>query len=63
MLGKHGGEIPCVFFSTVCPDRTKYVFWDPFHATENANLIVAKNLLDGDNRYVSPMNLRQLANS
>ncbi|XWS19920.1 hypothetical protein CRYUN_Cryun31cG0057600 [Craigia yunnanensis] len=63
VLGKHGGKIPCVFFSRVCRDRTKYVFWDPYHPTENANLIAAKNVLDGDNRYVSPMNLRQLANS
>ncbi|XWS12296.1 hypothetical protein CRYUN_Cryun37aG0077200 [Craigia yunnanensis] len=47
----------------VCEDRTKYVFWDPLHQTEAANLIIAKHALDGTLKYVSPMNLRQIVNS
>ncbi|XVF27242.1 hypothetical protein REPUB_Repub14bG0089600 [Reevesia pubescens] len=46
-----------------CKDRTKYVFWDTFHPTETANLIIAKHILDGSHKYVSPMNLRKLVNS
>ncbi|XVF27247.1 hypothetical protein REPUB_Repub14bG0090100 [Reevesia pubescens] len=61
--GKHGGEVPCVFYARFCPDRTKYVFWDAYHPAENANLIAAKFVLDGDRKYVSPMNIRRLANS
>ncbi|XVE88465.1 hypothetical protein DITRI_Ditri19aG0071800 [Diplodiscus trichospermus] len=63
VIGDHGGLVPCVSFSRACPDRTKYVFWDPFHPTESVNLIMAKILLDGDYNYVSPINIRQLVNS
>ncbi|XVF87080.1 hypothetical protein PTKIN_Ptkin18bG0091600 [Pterospermum kingtungense] len=63
VAGKHGGKFPCVFFARVCRDRTKYLFWDAYHTSENANLIIAKHFLDGDSRYVSPMNIRQLASS
>ncbi|KAJ6989342.1 GDSL esterase/lipase [Populus alba x Populus x berolinensis] len=60
VVGAHGGIIPCSTISQVCSDRTKKVFWDPFHLTESAYLITAKHLLDGDLNYTSPMNFRQL---
>ncbi|KAK6268404.1 hypothetical protein QUC31_012564 [Theobroma cacao] len=63
VIGQHGGLVPCESFSRVCRDRTKYVFWDPFHPTETANLITAKHALDGGLNYVSPINIRQLMNS
>ncbi|KAG6766543.1 hypothetical protein POTOM_030630 [Populus tomentosa] len=63
VVGAHGGIIPCSTISQVCSDRTKKVFWDPFHLTESAYLITAKHLLDGDLNYTSPMNFRQLANT
>lgn len=63
VAGKHGGKVPCVFFAGVCRDRTKYLFWDAYHPTETANLIIAKFFLNGDGRYVSPMNIRQLMSS
>ncbi|XVF40042.1 hypothetical protein PTKIN_Ptkin01aG0080600 [Pterospermum kingtungense] len=63
VVGENGGLVPCGSFSRVCPDRSKYVFWDPFHPTDSANEIMAKIILDGDLNYVSPMNVRQLANS
>ncbi|GMJ14207.1 hypothetical protein like AT3G50400 [Hibiscus trionum] len=62
VIGRHGGLIPCIGVSRVCPDRTKYVFWDPFHPTESALLIASKRLFDGGLEYVSPINLRQLVN-
>ncbi|OMO65846.1 Lipase, GDSL [Corchorus olitorius] len=63
-LGRHGGfPFGCGSFGQFCEDRTKYVFWDQFHPTEAFNLIAAKQMLDGGLDYVSPMNLRQLANS
>ncbi|EOY27527.1 GDSL-like Lipase/Acylhydrolase superfamily protein, putative [Theobroma cacao] len=63
VIGRRGGLVPCGSLSRVCPDRTKFVFWDPFHPTESANLIGAKHALDGGLQYVSPMNIRQLANA
>uniref|UniRef100_A0A6N2LQX2 Uncharacterized protein n=1 Tax=Salix viminalis TaxID=40686 RepID=A0A6N2LQX2_SALVM len=58
--GLHGGLIPCGALSQVCPDRSKYVFWDPFHLTETSYEIIAKHMMDGDLNYISPMNIGQL---
>ncbi|KAL1222739.1 GDSL esterase/lipase [Cardamine amara subsp. amara] len=43
-----------------CEDRSKFVFWDAYHPTEAANLIVAKALLDGDQTVATPFNIRYL---
>ncbi|CAL1397441.1 unnamed protein product [Linum trigynum] len=61
VAGRHGGLIPCGPPSLVCPDRTKFVFWDPYHPSEAANLIIAGRLLDGGADDIWPMNVRQLA--
>ncbi|KAH9766201.1 GDSL esterase/lipase [Citrus sinensis] len=61
VAGTHGGLIPCGPSSKVCSDRSKYVFWDPYHPSEATNIIIAKRLLDGDSDDISPMNVRQLA--
>ncbi|KAM1048005.1 hypothetical protein ACFX13_027854 [Malus domestica] len=58
--GQYAGIIPCGPQSSLCKDRSMHVFWDPYHPSEAANLILAKKLLDGDTRIISPMNLRQL---
>ncbi|CAM8905642.1 unnamed protein product [Rhodiola kirilowii] len=65
--GRHGGLIPCSPLSHVCPDRSKYVFWDPYHPTDAANVIIANRLLDGSapdvsvyRISVSPISVRQL---
>ncbi|TYI27108.1 hypothetical protein ES332_A05G156300v1 [Gossypium tomentosum] len=63
VYGKHGGKLPCIFYARVCPNRTQYVFWDAYHPTEKANFILAKHALDGSRQYISPINIRQLANS
>ena len=63
MDGLGEGIIPCQGWFKFCPDRSKYVYWDPFHLTEAANLIVARHVMDGDLTYMSPMNLRQLGQS
>ncbi|CAN1188388.1 GDSL esterase/lipase At2g23540 [Linum perenne] len=60
--GQFAGIVPCGPTSSMCKDRSKHVFWDPYHPSEAANLIIAKQLLDGDTNYMSPMNLRQLRN-
>ncbi|WCJ31041.1 GDSL esterase/lipase At2g23540 [Euphorbia peplus] len=60
--GQFAGIIPCGPTSSLCADRTKHVFWDPYHPSEAANLMLAKQLLDGDLKYISPVNLRQLKN-
>nr|GLL48467.1 GDSL esterase/lipase At4g16230-like [Ipomoea trifida] len=63
VAGKYGGLIPCGPSSKVCPDRSKYVFWDPYHPTDAANTIIASRLIDGDSRHIWPLNIRQLLSS
>ncbi|KAL2903564.1 hypothetical protein RDABS01_002274 [Bienertia sinuspersici] len=58
--GQYAGIIPCGPTSSLCQDRDKHVFWDPYHPSQAANVLLAKQLLDGDTKYISPMNLRQL---
>ncbi|KAH0992099.1 hypothetical protein GBA52_003582 [Prunus armeniaca] len=58
-----GGLVPCNPLSKVCPDRSKYIFWDVFHLTDAANVIAARHIMDGGLNYTSPMNFRQLVQS
>ncbi|KAK1435906.1 hypothetical protein QVD17_01679 [Tagetes erecta] len=62
VTGKHGGLVPCGPTSKVCPNRSKYVFWDPYHPSDASNSIIAKRLLEGDINDISPLNLRALFN-
>ncbi|XP_057993247.1 GDSL esterase/lipase At4g16230 isoform X2 [Hevea brasiliensis] len=59
--GRFGGLLPCGPTSKVCVDRSKYVFWDPYHPSDAANVIIARRLTDGDLNDISPMNIRQLS--
>ncbi|KAL6657395.1 hypothetical protein ACP70R_005175 [Stipagrostis hirtigluma subsp. patula] len=58
--GTYDGLVPCGPMSSMCDARDKYVFWDPYHPSEAANLLLAKYMVDGDDKYISPMNLRKL---
>ncbi|XP_010548387.1 PREDICTED: GDSL esterase/lipase At2g23540 [Tarenaya hassleriana] len=58
--GQFAGIIPCGPTSSMCQERDKYVFWDPYHPSEAANLIIAKQLLYGSTEYISPVNLKNL---
>nr|XP_043639386.1 GDSL esterase/lipase At4g16230-like [Erigeron canadensis] len=60
-LGLHDGIVPCLPNAKVCLDRSKYVFWDPYHATETTNIIIAKRVMDGDSNDISPINVRKLS--
>ncbi|KAL5714442.1 hypothetical protein ACHQM5_016405 [Ranunculus cassubicifolius] len=58
--GQYQGIIPCGPASSMCEDRSKYVFWDPYHPSEAANVIIARKLVDGGINDISPVNLRKL---
>ncbi|KAK8606807.1 hypothetical protein V6N13_052564 [Hibiscus sabdariffa] len=60
--GQFAGIIPCGPASSLCEDREKHIFWDPYHPSEAANLIIARQLVYGSTKYISPMNLTQLRN-
>lgn len=54
-LGVHDSNSSTI----LCKDRNKYVFWDAYHPTEAANIIIAKKLIAGDANATS-FNLRRL---
>ncbi|KAL7231888.1 hypothetical protein ACSBR2_010005 [Camellia fascicularis] len=58
--GQFAGIIPCGPTSSLCSDRDKHVFWDPYHPSQAANVLIAKQLLVGDPKYVFPITLQQL---
>lgn len=58
--GSYDGMVPCGPTTSMCDARDKHVFWDPYHPSEAANLLLAKYIVDGDSKYISPMNLRKL---
>lgn len=58
--GKYRGVLVCNPASKLCPDRSKYVFWDPFHPTEKVNRMITARLLNGPSSDISPVNVKQL---
>ncbi|RLN41680.1 GDSL esterase/lipase [Panicum miliaceum] len=55
--GPHNGLGLCTAASSLCADRGRYVFWDPYHPTERASRIIVSQFMGGSLDYVSPMNL------
>ncbi|KDP47150.1 hypothetical protein JCGZ_00041 [Jatropha curcas] len=44
-----------------CSDRRQYLFWDLYHPTQKASWLAAVTLFTGDARFVTPINIKQLA--
>ncbi|XP_071726080.1 GDSL esterase/lipase At5g41890 [Rutidosis leptorrhynchoides] len=64
-----GGSIPPLCFrlgdeseisTSLCEDRSKYLFFDSYHPGQAANFIIAQHMLNGDENICSPLNVRQL---
>ncbi|EXB93130.1 GDSL esterase/lipase [Morus notabilis] len=55
--GPYNGLGLCTIASNLCPNRDIYAFWDAFHPSERANRIIVRNILEGDSKYMHPMNL------
>lgn len=61
-VGRNNGQITCLPLQEPCRDRSKYLFWDAFHPTENANIILAKAAYGSKTQsYACPMNIQDLA--
>ena len=54
------GEELCAQNGPVCPDRTKYIFWDNVHTTETVNTVIAVGAFDGN--ITSPFSIAELLN-
>ncbi|KAK3027977.1 hypothetical protein RJ639_039330 [Escallonia herrerae] len=61
-VGRNNGQITCLPLEQPCEDRRKYLFWDAFHPTEDANVLVARTAYYTKSRsYAYPLNIQQLA--
>ncbi|CAM6106093.1 unnamed protein product [Calypogeia fissa] len=58
--GTYRAQVLCQPTASVCSNRKEYVFWDAYHPTEAANLILAKQMYTGGVKAVTPMNVKQL---
>ncbi|KAL0282845.1 UNVERIFIED_CONTAM: GDSL esterase/lipase [Sesamum angustifolium] len=60
-VGRNNGQITCLPIQTPCDDRRKYLFWDAFHPTEVANILLAKKAYSSKSKsYAYPINIQQL---
>ncbi|CAN1230307.1 GDSL esterase/lipase At1g29670 [Linum grandiflorum] len=41
-VGRNNGQITCLPFQSPCRNRNQYLFWDAFHPTEMANIVVGR---------------------
>ncbi|KAG5234058.1 GDSL esterase/lipase [Salix suchowensis] len=44
-FGQIRPALTCLPASTLCEDRSKYVFWDEYHPSDSANELIAKELI------------------
>ncbi|PIN04343.1 Triacylglycerol lipase [Handroanthus impetiginosus] len=61
-VGRNNGQITCLPFQTPCQNRNEYLFWDAFHPTEAANIIIGRRSYRAEkasNAY--PFDIRRLA--
>lgn len=61
-VGRNNGQITCLPLQEPCDDRRKYIFWDAFHPTEVANVILARKAYGSRSKNDAyPINIQQLA--
>ncbi|KAH7836889.1 hypothetical protein Vadar_007024 [Vaccinium darrowii] len=61
-VGRNNGQITCLPFQTPCPNRNAYIFWDAFHPTEAANIILGRrSYIAQSPSDAYPMDIRRLA--
>ncbi|XVF87251.1 hypothetical protein PTKIN_Ptkin18bG0103800 [Pterospermum kingtungense] len=61
-VGRNNGQITCLPLQTPCPNRKEYLFWDAFHPTEAANVIIGRRSYSAQSPSDAyPMDIRRLA--
>ncbi|KAK9153175.1 hypothetical protein Sjap_000655 [Stephania japonica] len=61
-VGRNNGQITCLPLQTPCSNRNQYFFWDAFHPSSAANLIIGRrsyNAQSSSDAY--PIDIRRLA--
>ncbi|KAM3351062.1 hypothetical protein ACQJBY_023219 [Aegilops geniculata] len=61
-VGRNNGQVTCLPFQTPCANRNEYLFWDAFHPTEAANILVGRRAYSAASPSdVHPVDLQTLA--
>ncbi|XP_057948463.1 GDSL esterase/lipase At5g45670-like [Malania oleifera] len=61
-VGRNNGQITCLPFQTPCENRNEHLFWDAFHPTEAANVIIGKRSYGAESPSDAyPYDIRHLA--
>ncbi|KAK1382105.1 GDSL-lipase 1 [Heracleum sosnowskyi] len=61
-IGRNNGQITCLPLQTPCADRNEHVFWDAFHPTEAANIVIGRRSYAAESASDSyPYDIRRLA--
>ncbi|KAK3001109.1 hypothetical protein RJ639_021435 [Escallonia herrerae] len=61
-FGRNDGQITCLPLQTPCRNRDEYLFWDAFHPSEAANIIVGRRSYSAQSSSDSyPIDIRRLA--
>ncbi|XP_078151787.1 GDSL esterase/lipase At4g18970-like [Carex rostrata] len=61
-VGRNNGQYTCLPYQVPCQNRDQYLFWDAFHPSEAANIIIGKRSYQAQSdRDSYPMDIRTLA--
>ncbi|KAM3284825.1 GDSL esterase/lipase isoform X1 [Capsicum chacoense] len=60
-VGRNKGLITCLPFQKPCPNRNEYLFWDAFHPTEAANIIIGRRSYRAQSSDAYPFDISRLA--
>ncbi|KAF8030998.1 hypothetical protein BT93_D0247 [Corymbia citriodora subsp. variegata] len=61
-VGRNNGQITCLPLQNPCLNRKEYLFWDAFHPTEAANIIVGRRSYTAESSTDAyPTDIRRLA--
>lgn len=61
-VGRNNGQITCLPGQPPCQNRREYVFWDAFHPTEAANIVIGRRSYSAQSASDAyPFDIRRLA--
>lgn len=60
-VGLYHGLTPCFPGVPYCSNRKNHFFWDPYHPTDAANVIIGQRFFSGPPTDIYPINIKQLA--
>ncbi|KAF5176087.1 GDSL esterase/lipase [Thalictrum thalictroides] len=61
-IGRNNGQITCLPFQPPCQNRDQHVFWDAFHPTSAANIVIGRRSYSAQtSNDAYPIDIRRLA--